>query len=193
MYKNMVELLSPTENGDFKLENFRIENGNLSAILQGINPGNYIRLMHNGEVVMSDTYMEKRTNSGFCMNAYGDVLIGGLGIGMIIMAIQDNENVKSITVLEKYQEVIDMITPQLPFNDKVNIICADVFDWKPKKGQKFDCIYMDIWNYVNSDVYQEEMKPLKKKYGHYLKNKEESPNRFNECWAEWQAKNNRRL
>lgn len=193
MYKDMVQLLSPTENGDFKLEHFEIRNGNLRAILDGINPGNYVRLMHRGEVVMSDTYMEKRTNSGFCANTYGDVLIGGLGIGMIIMAIQDDERVKSITVLEKYQEVIDMITAQLPFNDKVKIICADVFEWKPEKGQKFDCIYMDIWNYVNSDVYQDEMKPLKRKYSRYLKSKDESPNRFNECWAEWQVKNNRRL
>ena len=62
MYKDMVQLLSPTENGDFKLEHFEIRNGNLRAILDGINPGNYVRLMHRGEVVMSDTYMEKRTN-----------------------------------------------------------------------------------------------------------------------------------
>lgn len=183
MYKDMPQLLSPTENGDFKLEHFEVRNGDIRAILSGVNPGNYVRLMHRGEVVMSDTYMEKRTNSSFCANAYGDVLIGGLGIGMIIMAIQDDERVKSITVLEKHQEVIDMITAQLPFNDKVKIICADVFEWKPEKGQKFDCIYMDIWNYVNSDVYQDEMKPLKRKYGRYLKSKDDSPKRFNECWA----------
>ena len=133
MYKDMTQLLSPTENGDFKLEKFTIGNGNLSAILSGINPGNYVRLLHKGECVMSDTYMEKRTNSSFCANAYGDVLVGGLGIGMILMAIHDNEAVKSITVLEKHQEVIDMIAPQLPLNDKVKIICADVFEWKPEK------------------------------------------------------------
>lgn len=85
MYKDMPQLLSPTENGDFNLEHFEVRNGDIRAILSGVNPGNYVRLMHRGEVVMSDTYMEKRTNSGFCANAYGDVLIGGLGIGMIIM------------------------------------------------------------------------------------------------------------
>ena len=68
-----------------------------------------------------------------------------------------------------------------------------MFEWKPEKGQKFDCIYMDIWNYINSDVYQDEMKPLKQKYGRYLKSKDDSLNRFNECWVEWKAKNNRRL
>ena len=68
------------------------------------------------------------TNMDFCCNAYGDVLIGGLGIGMIILAIQDKSKVKSITVIEKNQEVIDIIAPQLKFNDKVKIICADVFE-----------------------------------------------------------------
>ena len=37
------------------------------------------------------------------------------------MAIQDDERVKSITVLEKHQEIIDMITAQIPFNDKVKL------------------------------------------------------------------------
>lgn len=193
MYKDMTQLLSPVSIGDFKLEKFTIEKNNLAATIYGIIPGEYVRLTYKGEVVMSDTMMEKRTNSDFCCNAHGDILIGGLGIGMIIMAIQDNDKVQSITVLEKNQEVIDMVASQLPFNNKVQIICADVFSWKPEKRQRFDCVYMDIWNYINSDVYHEEMKPLKRKYGHYLKSKEESPKRFNKCWAEWQAKNNRRL
>ena len=39
---------------------------------------------------MSNTYMERWTNMNFCDYAHGDVLIGGLGIGLIILAIQDN-------------------------------------------------------------------------------------------------------
>lgn len=78
MYKDMPQLLSPTENGDFKLEHFEVRNGDIRAILSGVNPGNYVRLMHRGEVVMSDTYMEKRTNSSFCANAYGVVMSDNL-------------------------------------------------------------------------------------------------------------------
>ena len=40
----------------------------------------------------------------FCCYAHGDMLIGGLGIGMIILAIQDNPEVKSITVIEKIRK-----------------------------------------------------------------------------------------
>lgn len=193
MYQDMAQLLKPAEKGDFKLSHFEIDKLNFRAALDGVVPGRYVKLTHNGEVVMSNTDMEKRTNRHFVLNAHGDVLIGGLGIGMIVVAIQSSDKVKSITIIEKNQEVIDIVANQLSLNDKVHIINADVFKWKPGKEQRFDCIYMDIWNYVNSDVYHEEMKPLKRKYGHYLKPITESPNRFNSCWAEWYAKNNRRL
>lgn len=189
MYKDMVKLLQPAEKGDFKLSHFEIEELNFRALLMGLSIGKYVKLTHKGEVVMSDTPMEKRTNSYFVLNAHGDILIGGLGLGMIVAAIMDREEVKSITVIEKHSEVIELITSQITFNNKVHIINADVFEWKPEKGQRFDCIYMDIWNYINSDVYHEEMKPLKRKYGHYLKPASESPKRFNMCWAEWNAKN----
>ena len=95
----MADLLEERQNGTWKLEKFTIERDNLAAIIQGVTPGTYVKLSHNGECVMSDTSMEKRTNMDFCCNAYGDVLVGGLGIGMIILAIQDKPEVKSITVI----------------------------------------------------------------------------------------------
>lgn len=193
MYHDMTKLLNQATIGDFKLQHFEIEKPTFASLRDGIPVGKYIRLTHKGEVVMSDTPMEKRTNYDFVRKAYGDVLIGGLGIGMIVMAIQDKDNVKSITIIEKHQEVIDLVANQLPFNCKVHIINADVFTWKPQNGQRFDCIYMDIWNYISNDVYHEEMKPLKRKYGHYLKSLTDSPNRFNKCWAEWNAKTECRL
>lgn len=191
---DLSEYIKPRRIGDWEIDTFDISHKkDFRAILDGIPDGRYVRLRHKGQVVMSNTLMEQRTNRFFCCNAYGDILIGGLGIGMIIMDIQDDERVTSITVIEKNQEVIDLVASQLPLNSKVKIICADVFTWKPDKGVKYDCVYMDIWNYVNSDVYKNEMLPLKRKYCHYMKSKEESPKRFTECWAEWYAKNNKRL
>lgn len=189
----MADLLEERQNGAWKLEKFTIERNNLAAMIQGVTPGTYVKLTHNGECVMSDTSMEKRTNMDFYCNAYGDVLIGGLGIGMVILAIQDKPEVKSITIIEKYPEVIDMVASQLDFNEKVKIICADVFEWRPDRGVKYDVSYMDIWNWVNEDVYEEEMKPLKKRYAKFLRSKSENPNRYNKCWAEYQARTDRRL
>lgn len=193
MYYKMEELLEDREIGDWKLEKFMINNNDFMAKIQGIMPGTYVRLLYKEECVMSNTDMEKRTNMDFCINAHGDVLIGGLGIGMIILAIQDKPEVKSITVIEKNQEVIDMIATQLNFNEKVNIVCADVFEWKSERGIKYDVSYMDIWNYVSKDIYEKEMKFLKRRYTRFLRPKKENPNRYNKCWAEYQARTGRRL
>lgn len=193
MYPNMSELLEDRQKGDWKLQHFTIGENDFFAMRDGISPGTYIRLVHNCKCVMSNTRMEERTNMNFCHSANGDVLIGGLGIGLIILAIQDKPEVKTITVIEKNQEVIDMVATQLNFNDKVKIICADVFEWKPDKGVKYDCSYMDVWAWINRDVYETEMKPLKRKFSKYLRKKSENPNRYNKCWAEYEAKTERRL
>jgi len=87
MYANMSDILQERKVGDYALEKFEIGKNNLYAMLHGIPCGKYIRLRHGIEVVMSDTDMEKRTNARFVANAHGNVLIGGLGIGMILLAI----------------------------------------------------------------------------------------------------------
>ena len=189
-FTNLANLYHNETRGDFSIDVFEICDGDVMAMVEGIPKGRYVRLLDKRGCVMSTTPMEMRTNMGFLWNAHGDVLIGGLGIGMIILAAQERQDVKSITVIEKFQDCIDLVTSQVPFNEKVKIICADVFDWKPDGGQKFDCIYMDVWSYVNSDVYK-EMCHLTRRYGKFLKPKEESPNRYNDCWAKWYAKNNR--
>lgn len=195
IYKNMTSLLVNAQHGDFKIEHFTIDKNNLQAVLECIPSGEYVSLTQNGRCIMSNTPMECRTNAHFVTWAHGDVLIGGLGIGMIVLAIQDKPDVKSITIIEKSNDVITMMLnqPNIYFNEKVDIVHGDVFTWRPQKGQKFDCIYMDIWPYINEDVYHDEMVPLKRKYAHYLKSKSESPDRFNTCWAEWYAKTRRRL
>ena len=141
---------------------------------------------------MSDTNMEKRTNSDFVINAHGNVLIGGLGIGLILLAVQqDKEDVKQITVVEKNMEVIELVGNQLPLNSKVHIIHDDVFDYAPQ--MKYNTIYMDIWNYINEDIYKEQMKPLISRYRRYLVPKSEDENRYIECWCKRQAKNGERI
>ena len=194
MYKDMTEVLLEKEQNGWKLEKFEVKNDDLLyAFRSGVDPGNYIRLMHDGKLVMSDTDMEKRTNAEFCSKAHGDVLIGGLGIGLIVLAIQDKPEVNSITILECNQDVIDLVATQLPLNNKVKIVNADVFIWKPDKGIRYDTIYMDIWPLISKEIYQKEMRVLKKKFARYLKSKDLNPNRFNKCWAEYYAKTERPL
>ncbi|NBH15600.1 hypothetical protein D3Z36_15920 [Lachnospiraceae bacterium] len=191
MYQNMSEILKDGKVGDFEVSHFEIGENDMYAILHGIPSGKFIRLTHRGSVVMSDTEMEKRTNSAFVRNAHGNVLIGGLGIGLILLAIQDKEDVEKITVVEKNKEVIELVGNQLPFNSKVHIIHDDVFEYKPTT--KYNTIYMDIWNYINSDVYNRQMKPLISRYRRYLVPKSEDESRYIDCWCKYQAKNGIRI
>lgn len=192
MYKDMSLILKDGQVGDFKLQHYDISDNNFYAIVRcGIPPGRYIRLINRCDCVMSDTPMEKETNRDFVRNAHGNVLIGGLGIGLIILAIQDKEDVKQITVVEKNREVIELVGKQLPLNSKVNIVNDDVFEYKPLL--KHNTIYMDIWNYINKDVYNKQMKPLISRYRRYLVPKTEDENRYIDCWCKRQAKNGERI
>ena len=191
MYKNMTEILKDGKAGDFELTHFEIGKNDLYAIFHGIPCGKFIKLTHRGEVVMSDTAMEKRTNRDFVVKAHGNVLIGGLGIGLILLAIQDKEDIEQITVIEKNKEVIELVGNQLPLNSKVNIVNDDVFEYKPLF--KYNTIYMDIWNYINENIYNDQMKPLISRYRRYLVPKSEDENRYIDCWCKRQAKNGVRI
>lgn len=191
MYEKMSEILQEKTVGDFAIEHFEVSEHDLYARLHGIESGEYVKLTQNGNVVMSDTQMEKETNADFVRNAHGDVLIGGLGIGLIVLAIQEKEEVRTITILEKNEEVIELVKNQLPLNEKVQIVNADAFTYKPK--MKYNTIYMDIWNYINEDVYQEEMKPLIARYRRSLVSKTDDPNRYIDCWCKLQAKRGERI
>ena len=191
MYANMAEILKDGKTGDFELSHFEIGENNLYAMFHGIPCGKFVRLRHNGSVVMSDTEMEKRTNANFVRNAHGNVLIGGLGIGLILLAIQDKPEVEKIVVVEKHREVIDLVKDQLPLNEKVEVVNADVWEYTP--AEKFNTIYMDIWNYINTDVYRDSMKPLIVRYRKFLVPKQEDNNRFIDCWCRNEAKNGVRI
>lgn len=191
MYANMAEILKDGKTGDFELSHFEIGENNLYAMFHGIPCGKFVRLLHNGSVVMSDTDMEKRTNANFVRNAHGKVLIGGLGIGLILLAIQDKPEVEKIVVVEKHKEVIDLVKDQLPLNGKVEVVNADVWEYTPT--EKFNTIYMDIWNYINTDVYRDSMKPLIVRYRKFLVPKQEDNNRFIDCWCRNEAKNGVRI
>ena len=114
-----------------------------------------------GEIVMSDSWMEQETNIEFVRAAKGDVLIGGLGMGMILLALQDKSEVTSITVVEISQELVDFILPNLPLNDKVKIVVSDIHDFIPDK--KYDLVYCDIWNDISGNNY-DEMNDLTHKF-----------------------------
>lgn len=112
--------------------------------------GSLCCLLIDGGLMMSDGCNEHRTNEMVVHKARGDVLIAGLGLGMILLPILRKPEVRTVTVIEKYAGVIELVKPALQKHlgvlaDKLTIITADIFTWKPAEHACFDTIYFDIW------------------------------------------------
>lgn len=120
----------------------------------------YTRLLIDGRLWMTDAEFEYRSNIGVVVEARGDVLIAGLGIGFILPPILARKEVSSVTVLERSADVIALVSPHFP---KVKVIHADAHQWEPPK-RSFDLIYFDIWADVPNSDNLKEIKALKLRY-----------------------------
>jgi len=134
-----------------------------------ISQGTYAQLYVRGAMVMSDTQMERRSNLGLVWNAQGRVLIAGLGLGMVLLPVAAKPEVESITVIERSQDVIDLVTPHIrralgDNSSKLGVLQGDIFKWKPKPNSKWDTVYFDIWTDICVDSLK-EMAHLHRRFG----------------------------
>lgn len=127
----------------------------------------YTRLLIGNTLWMTDAEFECHSNAGFVVSAHGEVLIAGLGLGLILQPLIDSPKVDSITVVERSADVIALISPYYP-SPKLAIVEADVHLWTPPK-KAFDVIYFDIWPDVPNSDNREEITTLKKRYRAGLK------------------------
>ena len=126
---------------------------NLRAIRDGgglfkMYDGDYVKLHVDGELMMSDTAMERKSNKEIVENAKGKVIIAGLGLGVILTQILENENVSKVVVVEKYQDVIDLVKPKFT-HPKLEIVNSDIHQFET--DETFDTIYLDIWPTISTD------------------------------------------
>lgn len=116
--------------------------------IERVDSGDYVRLHVNGMLMMSDTRMEKITNTEFIKNAHGEVMIAGLGIGLILenlIPLYESGEVTRIVVYEKYQDVIDLVAHRYMDRLPLEVRCEDIMTYKPQKEEKYDTLYFDIW------------------------------------------------
>lgn len=172
LFPKMADILTPAKAGPVEIKHVTVspkdaEFTRLREAVTGgrdtaVPEGTYAHLYVHGQLMMSDTPMEKRSNSHVLCVAAGDVLIAGLGLGMILHPLLAKPEVRSVTVVEKYQEVIDLVGPTLP-KEKLSLVHGDIFTWQPEKGRQWDTIYFDIWPDVSPDNL-EEMTTLHRRF-----------------------------
>lgn len=144
-------------------------------------PGKYIKLYVDGELMMSDTNMEKDSNREVVDKAHGDVLLVGLGIGLLLHNLRQKMQegvVRSVTVYEKEQDVIDLVAPYYRDLPNLKIVCRDIMEYRPPKEEKYDTIYFDIWPTIDYERNLPEIRMLHNRW----KFRKRDSNAFMNSW-----------
>ncbi len=112
----------------------------------------YPAVLESGTEWMLITPNEINTMRASISGAHGKVLTYGLGLGYFAYMVSEKESVSSVTIVERDKNAIslfrDIILPQMPRKDKINIICDDAFYFAETRlaDSDFDFVFADIWH-----------------------------------------------
>ena len=152
---------------DVKISKNFVETSQIGYFLQEFK---YLAVLKNDVVWMSTDPNEINTMRDSINAANGNVLAFGLGLGYypIMCAIKDD--VKSVTIVEKDQAIIDIfnkhILPLFDYKNKIKIVHEDAFDFGKKDLSNFDYLFIDIWHNPEDGL------PLYLRFKKLLKNKQ---------------------
>ncbi len=137
-------------------------------------------IYENDRLWMSITPNEINTMKKSIDEASGDVLAYGLGLGYYAYMTSIKENVKSVTIVEKNEDIIKLFQENIfPFfrnKEKIKIINEDAFVFGKSKIQEyqFDYVFVDLWHDVSDGLKMYlEMKKFEKnmpnaKYSYWI-------------------------
>lgn len=132
----------------------------------------YPTVYENGVEWMAIKPNEIETMREPIKKARGRVVAFGLGLGYFAYMASLKDDVTSVTVVERDENVIKLfeseILPQFEFGNKIKIVCSDAFDFvcdEKNKGQ-FDYAFVDLWRDISdgTELYI-KMKKLELKLG----------------------------
>lgn len=197
----MQDIIPEGKSGDWAIEHFTVSEDQARMYVmratysfdylgRQLRAGDFCRLKQgNGfdSLITSDGGGERWSCGVLCSNATGNVLIAGLGIGMVLTKIISKPDVKKVIVVELSQDVINLVEKPLreylgKDAEKLEIVLSDIYDFVPE--HKYDTIWFDIWGDYSGDTY-EETKVLHRKFRKYL---DKSDHSFMDSWMRWHMK-----
>ena len=116
--------------------------------------GTYTKLTRGGQIVMSDTPSELRDLREPVQRATeGHILINGVGLGVVLQAILENPKVEHLTAIEISKDVIALVIPHWHsrYGDRLTVIQADAFAYRPLRGQTYQVVWHDVWDAICTD------------------------------------------
>ena len=100
---------------------------------------------------MVDDPPQQRAMEVLAAAAHGKVLTSGLGLGLVCHELVKNPLVESITVVERNQDVIQMVQPLLPrWPPTIEIVPTDFLHYALGTPGCWDTIIVDLW--VSSNI-----------------------------------------
>ena len=100
------------------------------------------------------------------MYARGNVLIGGLGLGVVSRMVALKAGVKLIDTVEISQDVIDLIAPHLNgqfYVTPIHIVQADLYQYAEQiRKRQYSCALLDTWQGDGEWTWVSEVVPLRR-------------------------------
>ena len=114
----------------------------------------YPAVLENGREWMTLMPNETITTLPAVAKSRGKVLTYGLGLGYFAFMASEKDDVVSVTVVERSQDVIELfrthILPQFPNRDKIRLVCSDAFEYAKNQApsERYNFVFADIWHDV---------------------------------------------
>lgn len=158
--------------GRWRLEQFEIEDpgsGDTRPHWARDPGGTYTRLMHDEVLFMTDMYPEIYTQRLAVEEAWsrgGEVLLTGLGLGLVAEAMLRSPDVDRVTILDASADVVALVAPhlELRYGPRLRVIHADAFTWEPEPENRFTVGWHDIWPIPQDPVALAEAQTLEDRY-----------------------------
>lgn len=121
------------------------------------------RLKYKGGVWMTDLPIEQQQHRNALSRMRGDVLVGGLGLGLAANWLAASPEVESVTVVEISKEVVHLVGPHLRDpRGKIRVVRQDLFKYLKGHRISFDWAFYDIWQSDGEGTFFETVCPLRK-------------------------------
>ncbi len=139
-------------------------------------------VLEGGNEWMTLTPVDMDTVEEAINEAHGRVVTFGLGLGYYTYMVSNKDNVRSVTVVEKSEDVIrlfkEKIFPRFKHPEKVNIVNEDAFLYAEGKmpTERFDYAFVDTWRDASDGLpmYErmKELEPLSPmtKFSYWIEN-----------------------
>ena len=120
------------------------------------------QLSYNGGVWMTSEPQELWQMDLAIKEAYGNVLIGGLGLGIISHMMSRKRKVKWTTTVEKDGDIASLVWPYIS-EQRRTLVIDDLFNYlRDLQPGVFDYAFFDIWQGTGEWVWRSQVVPLRR-------------------------------